>query len=365
MKHSICVALACMLASASLFAGSITVIQPNGGEEATLGGKLAVRWSAVDVSQNVRINLVRGSEVVGTIASNLPSGNGYFLWDVGQLADGTAPAGGNYFIRVRVIDSSEVDQSDGPFSIAPTPLPKGKLPASLRVEQPNGGENWRLGSEQTIRWSSRFLKGKVHLQLYRHNGAGVGTIADNLPASGSYAWKAGEILSSMTVAGQYKIRAVAMDNHTVNDMSDGPFELQPRLADVVGPVDPELLGKPDLVICAESDMYTALEVPAQIHIGVKNIGKKTAKAGFSFCYNNGGEDTNPIVIPVDLPPGGGYSPLYITPNFHVAGTTLYTFKVDPGNQVAEANEGNNQLQTRFTVTTGQVPADGPYACSGE
>lgn len=229
-----CLAMAALV-SAPLLAGTLTVVQPNGGETFTLGETKAIRWTAVAVSQNVRINLLRGTEVVGTIVSGLPAGGGYYHWQVGQLTDGTAPPGGNYRIRVRAIESTEVDQSDGPFSISVSHLPEGKFPPSLKVEQPNGGESWRLGTEHEIKWASHFQGGKVMLQLYRAAGSAAGLIADEQPASGSYSWKAGKISSGYVAAGQYKVRVVAKDNHTVNDMSDEPIALTPSLADVVKP----------------------------------------------------------------------------------------------------------------------------------
>lgn len=235
MKHLLCAALWGLLVAGPVCAGTLTVVQPNGGETYTLGDIKTIRWTATEVSQNVRINLVRGSEVVGTIVSGLAPNSGYYQWTVGQLTDGTAPAGGNYFIRVRAIDSTESDQSDGPFSISVAHLPEGQIRPTLKVEAPNGGESWRLGSDQVISWSGKFLSGKVMLQLYHAAGAPAGLIADDQPASGSFSWKAGKLSSGYVADGSYKVRVVAKDNYTVNDMSDGPITLTPSLADVAKP----------------------------------------------------------------------------------------------------------------------------------
>lgn len=355
-----CLALA-VLVSAPLFAGTLTLIQPNGGETYALGETKTIRWTAVDVSQNVRLNLLRGSEVVGTIVSGLAASSGFYHWQVGQLTDGTAPVGGNYFIRVRAIDSAESDQNDGPFSISVAHMPEGKIRPMLKVEQPNGGESWRLGEEHTIRWSSRFLPGKVHLQLYRQEGAGVGTIADNLPASGSYSWKAGEILGGMTVAGQYMIRAVAMDNYTVNDMSDGPFDLQPRLAEVVGPIHHELLVRPDLVACAEKRISVPPGGQGVFHVHVRNRGSGVAKAPFVVSATF--LETQRFTIGTDMAPGetrwlGDFA---VAADDVGQAERVCQIHVDRDHQVTEGDETNNILKVSFRVNY-DSPGIEPITC---
>jgi len=353
------------LVAGSLFGGSITVIQPNGGEEATLGGKLAIRWSAVNVSQNVRINLVRGSEVVGAIANSLSPSSGYFLWDAGHLAGGgMAPAGNDYLVRIRAIDSTESDQSDEFFSIVKAAMPEPHVPRPrLKMESPNGGESWRLGTEHEIKWTSHFLGGKVMLQLYRHPCCAVGLIADNLPASGSFSWKAGKYLGNFAPQGQYNVRVVSMENYTVSDISDQPFTLKPSLADVVDPGNLELLGKPDLIICAESAVYSPRSTQCTIHVKVRNIGKRTAKAGFEVQLQYAGGEPSRIPVTVDIPPGGTHMPFYQNPARYDVGDTVITYIVDPDNQVAEENEDNNQTQCLWSVREGNLPPNGPLTCS--
>jgi hypothetical protein len=154
-----------------------------------------------------------------------------------------------------------------------------------------------------------------------------------------------------------------MDNHTVNDMSDGPFELQPRLADVVGPVDPELLGKPDLIICTESAVYSPRSTQCTIHVKVRNIGKITAKAGFEVQIQYAGGEPSRIPVTVDIPPGGTHMPFYQNPARYDVGDTVVTYSVDPGNHVVEENENNNQAQCLWSVRNGPLPPNGPITCS--
>ncbi|MBE0665129.1 MAG: hypothetical protein IH584_04845, partial [Candidatus Aminicenantes bacterium] len=83
-----------------------------------------------------------------------------------------------------------------------------------------------LGSEQTISWTSTNLTGKVRLELLRYQGAMLGIIAENLPASGSYQWKkAGEYPGNTAPFGKYLIRVRSMDKFECFDESDAPFDL--------------------------------------------------------------------------------------------------------------------------------------------
>lgn len=341
---------------------SITVTSPAAGSVWPVGSTRTITWTSSGISGPLSIKLRLAdqpmSDPVLEIAASTAD-DGSFAW---AIPASLPPA--EYEVRVRTAaDDHFIFGDSGNFTIAVMIPQNHDLQGRLRLESPNGGEIWRLGMEREIRWSAHFLGGRVMLQLYHATGAPAGLIADDQPPSGSIAWKAGKLGSGYVTDGQYKVRVVSKNDYAVNDMSDEPFTLTPALVEVAGPANSGQLGKPDLVICAESEVYTALEVPAQIHVGVMNVGKIKAKSGFAICYNNGGPDSNPVVIPVELHPGESYSALYLTPNFHVPGTTIYTFKVDSSQQVAEGNESNNQLQTRFTVTAGQVPANGAYTCS--
>jgi hypothetical protein len=105
---------------------------PNGGESWATGSPQVIRWEATNLAGNVRLILMQGAAVVGTIAQNIPAGNQVYNWTVGQYAGGSAPLGANYRIRAASMSTTLTSTSDTPFSIVFGAL-AGRLPEVQRV----------------------------------------------------------------------------------------------------------------------------------------------------------------------------------------------------------------------------------------
>ncbi len=90
---------------------------------------------------------------------------------------------------------------------------------SLTVISPNGGETWRVGSTQTIKWTSSNLGSSlVNISFF---GAGKNWIATNIPNSGSYSWT----IPNDMLPGSYVIRVDAGDKVAAQDQSDSTFSI--------------------------------------------------------------------------------------------------------------------------------------------
>jgi len=201
-------------------AARLTMVYPNGGEKLTLGSVVSISWTASNVNQNVKLVLLKDGGRLGIIADNLDPGGSPYRWTVGQYQGGTAPAGDGYQIRVRNMDNSLSDLSDSGFSLVASGS------ASLRVKQPNGGENWLLGESKQIQWDTDLPSGLVFIDLLR-DGAKVGTIAQQYPVlAKSVNWNCGDILENGQVPADsgYKVRIRTSDN-LVQDASDAAFTL--------------------------------------------------------------------------------------------------------------------------------------------
>lgn len=115
-------------------APTITVTSPNGGESWDFGTTHAITWTAANVSEHLRILLVRNNgDLVGTIAWGLLPGSSPYSWSAGKLLnDFKAPTATDYKIRVQTMGSQGGDDgSDGTFAIAFNPAlfhPVDKLP---------------------------------------------------------------------------------------------------------------------------------------------------------------------------------------------------------------------------------------------
>jgi hypothetical protein len=234
---------------ASTAAGALTVTSPNGGESWPLGAMRPITWTGPTTSGSVTLMLARGGAKVGAIAENVPAGQGTYAWTVGQYQGGTAPAGSGYVVIVSDPAGGADDESNAPFTITSGPgLPPPPPPVMLRLTTPNGGEQWRLGSAQTISWTATNLTGQVQLELVRTDGGLAGVIASGLPASGSRPWDAGDFQGGRVTAGDYLVRVRSQAQPARHDDSDGTFHLskafvagpagQPGAAAPVGPAVP-------------------------------------------------------------------------------------------------------------------------------
>ncbi|MBT3169629.1 MAG: hypothetical protein HN334_07190, partial [Candidatus Cloacimonetes bacterium] len=94
-------------------AGTITVIQPNGGESYLLGSSHNINWNSENVTGNVRIYLYKEGSYYRSITSNTAN-NGDFLWTIPENYDVYS----SYKIKVTSISNSSVyDFSDNYFEL--------------------------------------------------------------------------------------------------------------------------------------------------------------------------------------------------------------------------------------------------------
>jgi|GEM_PF-3449012 len=197
-------------------APEITVLNPNGGQSWALDTIKNITWDAQAIPGNVQIELRKGLTMVGIIASNLDPDSGSYTWTVGTLENTvTAAPGTGYTIRVREMTGDMTyDDSDAPFEIT-----------GVRLNSPNGGQSWALGSSQTVSWTAHGLTGELKLVLWK-DGVLVGRIVNGLaPTSGSYSWTVGENINGTAAPGTgYTIR-VRLIGQPTEDESDTPFTI--------------------------------------------------------------------------------------------------------------------------------------------
>ncbi|MBI2420429.1 MAG: T9SS type A sorting domain-containing protein, partial [Ignavibacteriales bacterium] len=90
----------------------------------------------------------------------------------------------------------------------------------LQLRSPNGGENYRPGTQKNILWFS-FATNMVKLELSTDNGLTWGVIVDSTSAdSGSYLWTVPNMISE-----QCRVRITDTQNPLITDMSDLVFSI--------------------------------------------------------------------------------------------------------------------------------------------
>ncbi len=208
--------------SLAFSAPSISITDPNGGETWGLGSTQTIRWSYSGApGPTVRIELLRGWGVSRLISASAPiggGGTGSFTFTVPSWQTLAA----NYRIRITsTSNSADTDLSDQYFTIAAN-----NTPTAVKVRSPNGGEIWKVGTTQTIRWDYTGNPGAaVKIELLR-GGALARQISGSTPigsgGTGSFTWT---VPSSQALATDYMIKVTSTSNGACADLSDHTFGL--------------------------------------------------------------------------------------------------------------------------------------------
>ncbi|MEW6419944.1 MAG: choice-of-anchor D domain-containing protein [Nitrospirota bacterium] len=195
---------------------TIAVTVPNGGESWEAGTTYTIRWTYTgNPGSKVKIELLKGGSVNRIIISSTSigsGGNGSYNWTI----PATQAGGTDYKIKVTCTsNSSYTDTSDNNFTI---------IAATITVTVPNGGESWKAGTTQTIRWTYTANPGSnVKIELLK-GGSLNKTIKSSTSigsgGNGLYNWA---IPSNQTAGTDYKIRITSTSSSTINDTSDNNF----------------------------------------------------------------------------------------------------------------------------------------------
>jgi len=97
------------------------------------------------------------------------------------------------------------------------------LSQSFTLITPNGGESWNIGDTYDITWNSNQIPGNIILKLKKGNTL-LGSIAWNIPNTGTYSWTINDIQSTPIEPGNdYKVIVRSKDDISIEDISDANF----------------------------------------------------------------------------------------------------------------------------------------------
>jgi len=205
----------------TVFAGTIKVNSPNGGEEWEIGSTKVIKWNVANVSKTLKIVLLNSSQNTNyVVAQGLSPTTTSFSWKVGDHLNGKAEPGPGYKIRVReqVTGTSAIDASDNTFTISKkkfTIVPGRLVMLKIDVTSPNKYSKWETGKSFPIKWTWSG-SGQLKVQLYNYNGKKF--LRDiGKSSTGSLNWFIPQDV--YTWPGNYKIRVSTLDNK-FEDFSD-------------------------------------------------------------------------------------------------------------------------------------------------
>jgi hypothetical protein len=152
--------------STALAAQTVTLVSPDAGENYPRNGSSRIVWQYANLQGTARLVLFQGSTNLGIIADNLPLAPQKYFWTTGQYAGGTAPAGNNYHVRIRVTDPAHGTViADGPnFNIGPAQI------GTMEITSPTASTNWSLNQTHNITWSKSAGTHSIRVSIALYRG---------------------------------------------------------------------------------------------------------------------------------------------------------------------------------------------------
>ncbi len=197
----------------NIIAPSLTVVSPNGGESWVAGTQHDITWSTVGSNSSVHNNLTLQYSIdSGATWVNIASGqanDGSYSWAVADAVSSTC--------RIKIFDASRTattDTSNADFAISsPT----------LTITSPNGAEQWVMGIQHNITWTSTgsISANGLKLEYSSDGGSTWVTITEAETNDGSYTWTVASVVS-----GTCKVRITDTGrSDSPKDTSDGVFAI--------------------------------------------------------------------------------------------------------------------------------------------
>jgi len=194
----------------------IKLDSPNGGEIWSMGSGNVIRWET-NITDSVRLDLLYGEQIVGTIVDKTFGFPNAYSWQIpANLVADTSYK----IIIINITDSSIVDTSDESFSIIP---PSGVVIVNSEIpDEYNLFQNYPnpFNPSTKIRYSLPF-QSNVTIKIYNSLGEYIAKIVDNNQLPGNYEvdWNAPKLATGIYF---YSLQAIPSDGnqnfHSVKKM---------------------------------------------------------------------------------------------------------------------------------------------------
>ncbi len=183
----------------------INVTYPVGGESLATGSRANITWHGSKGIAKVKIEYSTngGSSWQQIIAQT--QNDSVFPWNVPNTPSNQC--------RIRVTD---VDVA-GTNAMSPSNF---TIAARITVVSPNGGENFTVGSNQNITWTSPAGVSLVKIEYSTNSGSTWVIITSSAPNNGIYVWEVPN-----TPSGQCRVKVTDFNNSITTDMSDSDFNI--------------------------------------------------------------------------------------------------------------------------------------------
>jgi hypothetical protein len=214
-----------LLASPWLGGQSITLIQPNGGENINPGSPYNIQWTSTGISTNVSIAYSIDNGTNWYVVVNDTDDDGTYAW--------TPPFMLSSSCLVRITGEAVITTSSSTFSIVDDGINR------IIVTSANGGERWVANETYDITWITTGTVGDVKIQYTTDKGITSSDVVASTGNTGSYSWMVPNTPSTKCL-----LQISETDDDDPLDRSDGVFTiLAPgtSLAEVTYPDGNEVL----------------------------------------------------------------------------------------------------------------------------
>lgn len=170
----------------------IIIDLPNGGESWNVGSTRYIRWHTEEFSGNVNIlaSYSGYNPQFWLILASNETNDGTFEWVVPNNPSS------NCIIKIVDADDGEpYDVSDAVFTITGS----GGGSSFIKVDVPNGGENWQIGSQHNIVWHAQNFSGPVKIEYSTDGGANYSVIENSYDGLPPYTWTIPSAVTSSCV----------------------------------------------------------------------------------------------------------------------------------------------------------------------
>jgi hypothetical protein len=193
--------------------GVLSLTFPFGDEVFYVQDREIITWESAGSISEVKLEYSTNSGVSfdNLIATSVKASLGSFVW---QIPDDVSEK-----VKVKVTDVSD----DKVYATSSENL---SIKPRLKLISPFGGEQWVVGSTQTIRWGSIGTVGKVRLEYSKDQGNTYPhLIADSLDfKEASYDWGVPD-----NIGDSLKVRVISLSDSEVFDSSKGVFKIKGKL----------------------------------------------------------------------------------------------------------------------------------------
>jgi len=203
----------------------IEVTSPSTSDLWTAGTQEYIEWNHIGLSSYVRLDysLDNGSTWVNIV--NLANNFGYYYWTI-------PPTIQNACLIVKVSDYSDANL----FDVSEYCTEVNAQTPTLTLTTPNGGEQYKVGSQQAMYWSYQNVD-SIKVEFSSNNGASWSTIANSVYAQDSYLnWTVPNVVSDFC-----KIKITSKIDNTVLDISNSIFKVYSPSITVVSPNGGEII----------------------------------------------------------------------------------------------------------------------------